>query len=44
MRAALHQIDHLQFERDAEMGGDGADLPGVRRGRKSIEFHVRILS
>ena len=40
---ALGQVDELQFERQPEMRGDGAHLPGIRRRRKSIELHIRLL-
>src|SRR5262249_6239648 len=39
-RTRLGQIDQLEFVRGADMGRDGANLPGVGRGRKSKEFHV----
>ena len=40
---AFTDLDELLVERNAEMGGDGAHLPGVGRWRESVELHGDLL-
>src|SRR5262249_41403302 len=42
-RARLGQVDEFELERNAELSGDRAYLPGVGRGREAMEFHVGLL-
>src|SRR5262245_361259 len=41
---ALGEIDELQLQRCADLLGDSPHLPGVRRWRKSVQLHHRLLS
>src|SRR5882757_9661709 len=40
----LAEIDQRKLEREADMGGDGAHLPGIGRWGKAVELHGRLLS
>jgi len=43
LRAAFGEIDQFEFKRHAEIAGERANLPGVWRGRKAIQFHDQLL-
>jgi hypothetical protein len=40
MRLALGNIDELELQRQAEVGGDRLNLAGVGRWGKSVQLHV----